>query len=107
MKTLCLIPIYFLLCLGPISAQEVISSTGEHYENTAGSVSWTIGEPIGLTLKSTEGYVTQGFHQPVQSMLSLEPSIPTLGVWSLVILGLLLMTIGVVAVQNAKDLAPE
>ena len=108
-RTLCAVVILTVLGMCRMDSQAVVSSAGGDAAGTGGSMNWTIGEPISFTLGSTEGYVTQGFHQPAQSILSPEPiePIPTLGEWSLVILALLLMTIGAVAVQNAMGLEPE
>ena len=75
-------------------AQEVISTTGEHYENSNGSISWTIGEPVIETLGSNNNYLTQGFHQPTV--------IPTMGQWGLIICGLLFLNIGIIGIENTQ-----
>ena len=46
-----------------INAQEVISSSGDYYENSNGSVSWTIGESITETITDGNFILTQGFQQ--------------------------------------------
>lgn len=81
-------------------AQEVISSTGDFNRTSDGSVSWTIGEPISNTIAGSEGMATQGFHQP-------NEIIPTLGEWGIVICGLLLIIIGVTAIQNMPEWQSE
>jgi hypothetical protein len=43
---------------------DVISSTGDFFSNANGSVSWTLGEPMGETYSQTNNIVTQGFQQP-------------------------------------------
>ncbi len=43
--------------------QEVISSAGASFENSSGSISFTIGECISSTLTSTDIILTQGFQQ--------------------------------------------
>lgn len=57
------------LCLsGWITAQSVspdaIACSGEFYSNAQGSVSWTLGEPMGETYMNTNNQLTQGFQQP-------------------------------------------
>lgn len=53
---------------GLISAQsispDVIASAGEFYSNASGSISWTLGEPMGETYTSSNNVLTQGFQQP-------------------------------------------
>jgi len=43
--------------------QEVISSAGSVFENSSGSISFTIGECISSTISSTSIILTQGFQQ--------------------------------------------
>ena len=43
--------------------QEVISSAGASFENSSGSISFTIGECISSTLTSPDVILTQGFQQ--------------------------------------------
>ena len=43
--------------------QEVISSAGSFFENSSGSISFTIGECISSSLSSTSIILTQGFQQ--------------------------------------------
>lgn len=52
----------FLFC-GRLFAQEVISSQGDYYSNGVGSLSFTIGEPIGETYSGASYDLTQGFQQ--------------------------------------------
>ncbi len=98
MKTLTFFTLFMLLMASSYS-QEVISTTGEHYENSNGSISWTIGEPVIETLGSNNNYLTQGFHQPTV--------IPTMGQWGLIICGLLFLSIGTVAIENVKGIYPD
>jgi hypothetical protein len=44
--------------------QQVISSAGSAFENSSGSISFTIGECITNTFSSSSMILTQGFHQP-------------------------------------------
>ena len=43
---------------------DVIATAGDFYSNASGSVSWTLGEPMGETYTSTNNILTQGFQQP-------------------------------------------
>lgn len=45
------------------NSQEVISSSGDHFENGSVSISWTIGESVIETFSGTSVVLTQGFHQ--------------------------------------------
>lgn len=98
MKTIILFTLFMILMISSYS-QEVISTAGEHYENSNGSISWTIGEPVIETLESTNNYLTQGFHQPTV--------IPTMGQWGFIICGLLFLSIGTVGIENAKGIYPD
>jgi hypothetical protein len=51
-------------CIGQVIAPEVISSSGDNYNNSNGSLSWTLGEPITSTDNTGSYYLTQGFQQP-------------------------------------------
>lgn len=65
MKHKCSITILLSLCTMILLAQnqEVISTTGNFFENTAGSVSFTIGECLTQTFVSANLTMTQGFQQ--------------------------------------------
>jgi hypothetical protein len=43
---------------------DVIASAGDFYSNAQGSVSWTLGEPVGETYTGPNNILTQGFQQP-------------------------------------------
>src|SRR6218665_352959 len=43
---------------------EVVASSGDVFSNTAGSVSFTIGEPVTATFSVPANILTQGFQQP-------------------------------------------
>ncbi len=61
-----LISVYFL----NINAQEVISSSGDYFENATGSVSWTLGEAVTETFTDGTNILTQGFQQSRLSAVS-------------------------------------
>lgn len=49
---------------GQSISPHVIASSGEFFSNASGSISWTLGEPMGETYAQTNNIVTQGFQQP-------------------------------------------
>lgn len=63
LSTACPVLITCLLNAQSISP-EVIASAGEYYSNVNGSISWTLGEPMGETYSQTNNIITQGFQQP-------------------------------------------
>ena len=44
-------------------AQQIIASGGDYYQNSNGSVTYTIGEPIIETYSNVSNTLTQGFNQ--------------------------------------------
>ena len=59
-----LLMIYFFISIG-MSAQSVISSSGNSTSNGGYTLSWTIGEGIISTIGNNDIELTQGFHQPL------------------------------------------
>ena len=59
-----LLIIYFFIPIG-MSAQSVISSSGNSTSNGGYTLSWTIGEGIISTIGNNDIELTQGFHQPL------------------------------------------
>jgi hypothetical protein len=53
--------------------QQVISSSGGAFENSSGSISFTIGECIIGTHSSTGSMLTQGFQQPKLVIIGISP----------------------------------
>ena len=53
-------------------SQTVIATSGEHFQNGAASLSWTLGEPIINSLENGSLRLTQGFHQPYITVSSLN-----------------------------------
>jgi hypothetical protein len=56
-----------LMCgslFGLAEAQEVIATSGDVFENSSGSISFTVGETVTETLGSAATVLTQGFQQP-------------------------------------------
>lgn len=52
---------------------DVIATAGEFYSNASGSISWTMGEPMGETYSQTNNIVTQGFQQPWDFGTAISP----------------------------------
>ncbi len=46
-----------------VRAQEVISTAGNQGETTSGSLNWTVGEPVIVTISNGTNTLTQGFQQ--------------------------------------------
>lgn len=44
-------------------AQQVTATAGDAYENSNYSLTFTLGEPVIITLQSDDNLLTQGFHQ--------------------------------------------
>jgi hypothetical protein len=67
----------FFLCVYSIQAQEVISCSGDYYEFSGGTLSWTIGECITESFTNNDIILTQGFQQSNLSIVSIsEPLEP-------------------------------
>ena len=56
--------------------QEVVSSAGSAFENSSGSISFTIGECITSTFSPSGIILTQGFHQPKLVIIDNQPIRP-------------------------------
>jgi hypothetical protein len=59
-----------------LSAQEVVSTQGDSYSNTSGSIDFTIGEVVINTGTDGTKDLTQGFHQTNWNFLGLEDHVP-------------------------------
>jgi hypothetical protein len=72
--------IFFNLSVALANAQyctpSIISTSGNYYANTAGSVSFTIGEPIIETYSDPTNILTQGFQQADYSFEAVDNIIP-------------------------------
>lgn len=42
----------------------VVATSGDHFQQSVGALSWTLGELITETFSQDRKYLTQGFHQP-------------------------------------------
>lgn len=72
MKKKALIAFSLLLGSTAASAQEVISSQGDSYTNSSGSIDFTIGEVVINTGTDGTNDITQGFHQTTWNFAELE-----------------------------------
>ncbi len=63
MKRLVLLSILNLFLLSNNNAQEVITTAGDYYLASSGSLSWTFGETITETFSTGINALTQGFNQ--------------------------------------------
>jgi hypothetical protein len=61
-----------LLLSAGLSAQEVISSQGDSYVNANNSLDFTIGETVVETVTDGANELTQGFHQTLLTITSVE-----------------------------------
>jgi hypothetical protein len=52
-----------------VSAQEVVSTQGDSYSNTSGSIDFTVGEVVINTGTDGSNSITQGFHQSNWSLV--------------------------------------
>ena len=62
----------FLFSVVAIEAQEVISTQGDSYTNGGNTIDFTIGEPIIETVSDGTNDLTQGFHQTLLTVVSVE-----------------------------------
>ncbi len=58
------------VCVFNVNAQEIISTSGDYFENTNGSVSWTVGESMIETYTKGVDILTQGFQQGLLTAVS-------------------------------------
>lgn len=53
-----------LVVASPSQAQQVLASSGGHFQNANTRIAFTIGEPVVATHAAGGAIATQGFHQP-------------------------------------------
>ncbi len=68
--------IAFTVIAANVEAQQVISTSGGHYQTENISMSWTVGEPVIETFAGTDVILTQGFQQPYSFFLQQILNIP-------------------------------
>lgn len=57
---------------GQSISPQVIASAGTHYVGSNAQLSWTIGEPVITTVSNGSNIITQGFHQTLLNVTSVE-----------------------------------
>jgi hypothetical protein len=62
----------FLICYMNLQAQQVVATTGAFFQNTNGSMEYTLGESVITTLSFTDKILTQGFHQSRITVTAIE-----------------------------------
>ncbi len=70
----------FCLSSAAIWSQEVVSTQGDSYSNSSGSIDYTIGEVVINTVSDGTNDMTQGFHQTNWNFLGLEDNMPEMTV---------------------------
>ena len=68
--------LFSLLTTINISAQEVVSTQGDSYSNSNGSIDFTVGEVIISTETDGTNDITQGFHQTNWNFVGLDNHVP-------------------------------
>ena len=69
---------FIILLLFPIMIhaqdvhQNVIGNSGDYYQNTQGSLTWTLGELMTQTFKNGDNTLTQGFNQSNLTVTSIS-----------------------------------
>eukprot|EP00389_Voromonas_pontica_P016085 GDKH01025152.1.p1 GENE.GDKH01025152.1~~GDKH01025152.1.p1 ORF type:complete len:154 (+),score=3.96 GDKH01025152.1:49-510(+) len=71
---------FSLLAVSGVSAQEVISSSGESFATPNGGVDFTVGEVVIETVGNGSNTLTQGFHQTLLEIVGLEDHLSDLQV---------------------------
>ena len=69
--------VFLILTTITATAQEVVSTQGDSYSNTSGSIDFTIGEVVINTGTDGTNDVTQGFHQTNWNFVGLEDHLPS------------------------------
>jgi hypothetical protein len=54
-----------------VSAQSIVATSGDTYENGTASLSWTMGEPVVDTYENQDAQLTQGFQQPTYTIVGI------------------------------------
>ena len=74
--------LFFILSISFLSKSQdiggfIISGAGDEYEKNKFSIAWTLGEPIVKTIEADGMTVTQGFHQTVFIISSIDEVVNT------------------------------
>ena len=71
------IALFSVLTALSVSAQDVVSTQGDSYSNTTGSIDFTIGEVVISAGTDGTNDLTQGFHQSNWNLVGLEDHSPS------------------------------
>lgn len=72
MRTTVLFAVLLMFVSGMAKSQEVIAPAGADASNENMSISWTVGELAIETLAAGDIILTQGFHQPATTVVSVD-----------------------------------
>ena len=61
-----------LMAHGQSISPDVVASAGTHFTGGGAQLSWTIGEPLITTVSNGGNTITQGFHQTMLSVTSVD-----------------------------------
>lgn len=67
---------FSLLVTISVTAQEVVTTQGDSYSNSSGSIDFTVGETVSNTGTNGTNEITQGFQQSNWTLLGLENHSP-------------------------------
>lgn len=65
-----------ILSTGFSFGQQVVSTQGDVYQNSSGSISFTIGEPVVAHVSDGSNSLLQGFQQPSWNFAGIDEFIP-------------------------------
>ncbi|MCF8371812.1 MAG: T9SS type A sorting domain-containing protein [Bacteroidales bacterium] len=79
--------IFFFIMLSQVYGQSltpwVLGSTGGFFSDSLQSISWTVGEVVTKTFSNNNSFLTQGFQQPLESMVADTQYIQLDSAWSM------------------------
>ena len=58
---------------------QVVATAGSSFQSNDIILDWTIGEPVVSTLEASSIILSQGFHQPEYTLVSVEPLLSNVG----------------------------
>lgn len=63
--------LFFVIINITLPGQQVVTTSGDFYQNTNGTLSWTLGETLTDTYINNQSVLTQGFQQPTLKVTSI------------------------------------
>lgn len=64
--------LFSMFATASVYSQDVVSTQGDSYSNVNGSIDYTIGEVVINTVSNGSNDLTQGFHQTIWQLVSIE-----------------------------------